>query len=59
MLYSHSTLSNKILKILDDENMPNYLYNKIIDWAVEAQQSNINFDDMKKPGKGLFIKLKN
>ena len=37
----------KLLKILNDANVPNYLYNKIIDWAVEAQQSNINFADMK------------
>ena len=47
MFYCHSTLSNKILKILNDANVPNYLYNKIIDWAVEAQLSNIDFAEIK------------
>ena len=41
----------KLLKILNDANVPNYLYNKIIDWAVEAQQSNIDFGDLKKTRK--------
>ena len=43
----------KLLKILNDANVPNYLYNKIIDWAIEAQHSNIDFADMKKQGKEL------
>ena len=47
MLDCHSISSNKTLKILNDANVLNYLYNKIIDWAVEAQQSNIDFGDMK------------
>ena len=37
----------KLLKILNDANIPNYLYNKIVDWAIETQISNIDFADMK------------
>ena len=37
--------------------MSNYLYNKIIDWAVEAQQSNIDFGDMKKTRKGTLNQI--
>ena len=48
----------KLLKILNDVNVPNCLYNKIIDWAAEAQLSNIDFADMKKQGKELLIKWK-
>ena len=51
MFYCNSTSSNKTLIILNDANMPNYLYNKIVDWAIEAQMSNIDFADMKKQGK--------
>ena len=49
----------KLLKFLMMQNVPNYLYNKIIDWAVDAQLSNIDFADMKKQGKELLMKLKN
>ena len=53
VFYCNSTSSNKIFKILNDANVPNYLYNKIIDWAIEEQMSNIDFADMKKQGKEL------
>ena len=48
----------KLLKTLNNANVLNYLYNKIIDWAVEGQQSNSDFSDMKKPGNDLLIILK-
>ena len=33
----------KILKILNNANVPNYLYNKTIDWAIKGQMSNIRW----------------
>ena len=59
MLYYHSILSKKTLKILNDANVPNYLQNKIIDWAVKAKQSNIDFGDMKKTRKRTLNQIKN
>ena len=51
MFYCNSISSNKTLKILNNANVPNYLYNKIIDWAVEAQLSNIDFANIKNKEK--------
>ena len=47
VFYCNSTSSNKTFKIFNDANVPNYLYNEIIDWAVEVQLSNIDFADVK------------
>ena len=49
----------KLLKILNDANVPNYLYNKIIDWTVEAQHSNIDLSNMKKTRKGTLNQIEN
>ena len=32
----------KLLKILNDANTPNYLFQQIMNWARESQQKNIN-----------------
>ena len=33
----------KLAKILEDANVANYVYKEIIKWAINAQESKINF----------------
>ena len=44
----------KLLKILNDANVPHNVYRKIIDWGIEVQKSNILFSHMMKTRKGII-----
>ena len=44
----------KLLKILNDANVPHNVYRKIIDWAIEVQESKILFSHMMKTRKGII-----
>ena len=47
---------NKLAKILEDANVANYVYQQIIEWAIDAQNAKINFADLKKQEKALLKK---
>ena len=47
----------KLLKILDDANVSHDLYKIIIEWVIEAQMSNINFNYLKKTRNGAIREI--